>query len=92
LPEPETWAGVLCDPPYTEADAAHYASGGSLLPTANARLRQALLAVRPGGRVGMLHYVLPQPARVDAKFIACIGVIVGYNNRMRVFSVFERLV
>jgi hypothetical protein len=38
----------------------------------------------------MLHYVLPQPPRVGVRFVACIGVIVGYNNRMRCFSVFER--
>ncbi len=38
----------------------------------------------------MLHYVLPQPPREGVRFVACVGVIVGYNNRMRVFSVFER--
>lgn len=41
-------------------------------------------------RGGMLHYLLPQPPREGVKFIACVGVIVGFNNRMRVFSVFER--
>lgn len=84
------WAGILCDPPYTEADAEKYAVGVSVLPTANQLLRAALDAVVHGGRVGMLHYVLPQPPREGVRFVACVGVIVGYNNRMRVFSVFEK--
>lgn len=84
------WPAILADPPYTEADAAKYAPGAQAFPRANAILRNCLQGVRPGGRVGMLHYVLPQPPRVGVRFVACVGVIVGYNNRMRVFSVFER--
>ena len=87
---PVLWHAILADPPYTEADANHYAPGPSAIPTANALLRNMLSAVRVGGRVGMLHYILPQPPRDTAKFVACVGVITGYNNRMRCFSVFER--
>ena len=61
------------------------------MPKPNTQLKNALAAVRLGGRVGMLHYLLPQPPKEGAKFIACVGVTTGYNNRMRVFSVFERL-
>lgn len=82
------WPAVLADPPYTAADAEHYDSKD--LPSANVILRRMLDVVRLGGRVGMLHYVLPQPPREGVKFVACVGVIVGYNNRMRCFSVFER--
>lgn len=86
-----SWDAVLCDPPYTSDDAAKYAPGADVIPSANALLKNALSVVRTnGGRVGMLHYVLPQPPKVGVKFIACVGVIVGFNNRMRVFSVFER--
>lgn len=84
------WGAVLCDPPYTEADAAKYRPGPDCLPKPNALLKNALAVVEVGGRVGMLHYVLPQPPREGARFVACVGVIVGFNNRMRVFSVFER--
>lgn len=84
----EAWNALLADPPYTTEDAAKYRS--VTLPPANGLLRRMLEVVRPGGRVGMLHYVLPQPPREGVKFVACVGVIVGYNNRMRVFSVFER--
>jgi hypothetical protein len=85
------WDAVLIDPPYTEADAEKYQPGAAVMPTANLLLRNALDAVCIGARVGMLHYILPQPPKERTKFIACVGVIVGYNNRMRVFSVFEKL-
>lgn len=84
------WWALIADPPYTEADAEHYTPGRAAFPSANRILRNMLDVVRPGGRVGMLHHVLPQPPRDGVRFVACIGVIVGFNNRMRVFSVFER--
>lgn len=88
--KPQPWPALIADPPYTEADAAKYAPGREHFPSANVILRNMLAAVRSGGRVGMLHYVLPQPPNEGVRFVACIGVIVGFNNRMRVFSVFER--
>lgn len=90
LTVPALWPALIADPPYTEADAAHYVPGAANFPSANRILRNMLDVVRPGGRVGMLHYVLPQPPRVNVRFVACVGVIVGFNNRMRVFSVFEK--
>jgi hypothetical protein len=86
----QQWPALIADPPYTEVDADHYAPGRERFPSANKILRNMLAVVRRGGRVGMLHYVLPQPPREGVRFVACVGVIVGYNNRMRVFSVFER--
>jgi hypothetical protein len=87
----DKWPAILLDPPYTEVDAEKYAPGVAMFPSANQLLGHALRAVAVGGKVGMLHYILPQPPRENVKFVACIGVIVGYNNRMRCFSVFERL-
>lgn len=86
----QPWPAIIADPPYTEGDADKYAPGRRVFPPPNLVLRRMLEGVRPGGRVGMLHYVLPQPPRAGAKFVACIGVIAGFNNRMRVFSVYER--
>ncbi len=91
-PPVKLWDALIADPPYTEHDAEQYAPGKEAFPRANAILKNMLNVVRVGGRVGMLHYVLPQPPREGVKFVACVGVIVGYNNRMRCFSVFERTV
>jgi hypothetical protein len=84
------WPAVLIDPPYTLDDHAKYATGNAEMPSANKLLRIGLDLVKPGGRVGVLHYVWPQPPKTS-RSIACIGVIVGFNNRMRCFSVFERI-
>lgn len=87
---PRDFRAVIADPPYTDADHGHYANQGAAMPTANQVLRVALEHVVVGGRVGVLHYVWPQPPK-NARSIACIGVICGFNNRMRCFSVFERM-
>ncbi len=63
----------------------------SALPTAQALLAHGIEAVRPGGRVGVLHYVVPRPP-ATARFVAAVMVMVGFNNRVRVYSVFERIV
>lgn len=84
------WPAILADPPYTLDDAARYAPGPSRFPDPNKLLGLCLEQVEPGGRVGMLHYVFPRPPRDGARLIACIGVIAGYGNRMRCYSVFER--
>jgi hypothetical protein len=88
--EPLGWPAILADPPYTALDAEKYAPGQKEYPAPNRVLKGMFEAVRLGGRVGMLHNVLPQPPTVGVRFVACVGVIVGYNNRMRCFSVFER--
>jgi len=83
------WPAILADPPYSEEDAAHYAPGSANYPKPNALLANCLAAVRPGGRVGLLHYVLPSPPK-GVRFVAAVGVLCGFNNRIRIYSVFER--
>jgi hypothetical protein len=58
-------------------------------------LANCLLYVRPGGRVGMLHYQWPRPpekvGRYRIKCVALVGVIAGYANNIRAFSVYEKV-
>ena len=82
------WDAVLIDPPYTPGDAEKYKPGPDVFPKPNQLLKNALQGVKPGGKVGMLHYLAP--SKGDSHFVACIGVFTGFNNRMRVFSVYER--
>ena len=86
----DKWGALIADPPYTADDADHYTPGRDRFPKANLILKRMLEAVLPGGRVGMLHYILPQPPRQGVRFVAAVAVIVGFNNRIRCFSVFER--
>jgi hypothetical protein len=90
------WPAILADPPYTEDDAARYALGSEVFPQPNALLKLCLQNVRPGGKVGFLHYVVPRPPKKigehKTKFVACIGVMVGFGNRIRAYTVFEVVV
>lgn len=83
------WPAILIDPPYTEEDATHYACGSDVFPDAGALLKNALAAVRPWGRVGMLHYLWPRPPK-GVRCVAKISVSTGFGNRDRCYSVFER--
>jgi hypothetical protein len=85
------WRGILMDPPYTEADAEKYRLGRGELPSAKAMVESAIEQLCVGGRVGILHYVFPRPPAVGVKLIAKCSVVVGYGNRERAFTVFEKL-
>ncbi|HEU4344031.1 MAG TPA: hypothetical protein VFU31_20950 [Candidatus Binatia bacterium] len=84
------WPGILIDPPYSPEDAKHYTPGIMNYPSPRKLLANALRSVAVGGKVGLLHYVPPKPPP-DARFVACVAVACGFENRLRCFSVFERL-
>jgi hypothetical protein len=86
----QPWDAVLIDRPYSEADATHYAPGAGALPEVNLLLKNALLVVEPGSRVGVLDYVWPHPGKLGQE-VAVVAVGTGRNNRARWFTVFERL-
>jgi hypothetical protein len=83
------WDAVLIDRPYSEADADHYATGRTTLPNIQKLLSDSISVVHVGGKVGVLDYVAPRPPK-NARLVALVGVVVGFNNRIRVYSVFER--
>jgi hypothetical protein len=83
------WKYILADPPYSAEEATNYAPGSSKYPTPGAILARASEALAPGGRVGIIHYIWPKPP-ADLRCLAVTGVLVGYNNRIRVFSVYEK--
>jgi hypothetical protein len=86
--DPHPWPAILADPPYSVEDAVKYGTASSY-PEPSKLLTNCINAVRVGGRVGFLHYIWPRPPK-NARSVACIGVIVGFGNRMRCYSVFER--
>jgi hypothetical protein len=88
-PLPEGYDAHLCDPPYSEVDAANYRVGAAAYPSPNKLIHNCLDRLDRGMRVGILHYSIPQP-KDRAKFIACVGVVCGFNNKIRAFSVFEK--
>lgn len=83
------WSAILIDPPYSEEDAKNYTPGASVYPSPNLLVKNAVDALKPGGRVGIIHYLLPK-APAGSHFVAAVGILCGFNNRIRVYSVFEK--
>lgn len=86
---PHGFSAMLIDPPYSEQDAAKYNCGADVYPKPSFLVASALSSLKPGQRVGIIHYVLPR-CPPGARFVAAVGVICGFNNRIRVYSVFEK--
>lgn len=85
----QPWGGILIDPPYSPEDATHYRPGAEKYPKPNQLLARAFEVLPPGGRVGIIHYIIPSPPK-EARFVAMVGVMCGFNNRIRAYSVFEK--
>lgn len=89
-PYPTGFRAILADPPYSEQDAVSYRVGAAVYPKPNTIVRNAIDALPTGGRVGIIHYILPSPPK-NARFVAACSIMCGFNNRVRVYSVFEKL-
>lgn len=90
------WPAILADPPYSAEDAAQYRAGADKLPAAANLLARCLDRVRPGGRVGMLHYQWPRPPKASGGYpvraVALVAVVAGYANSLRAYSVYEKAI
>lgn len=88
LKENEGICAVLADPPYTEADAAHYTFTGAM-PSARLCLERGLDVLQVGDRMGILHYRSPRPPK-NVKLVAAIAVWLGYEMQWRGYTVYEK--
>jgi|19_taG_2_1085344.scaffolds.fasta_scaffold09880_2 hypothetical protein len=89
-PWPGQWNYIICDPPYSMEDANKYWAGADNYPKPNEIIKRAFEVLEIGGKVGILHYILPKCPK-NGKFVAAVGIMCGFNNRIRCFSVFEKL-
>lgn len=80
-------AAVLIDPPYSE----HYARElyGTEYPRPAHLLREAARVVRPNGRIGFVHYIIPNPPD-GCVFVKSFGLSMGFGYPMRAVSFYER--
>jgi hypothetical protein len=94
LPEDEwdllapSWQGILIDRPYTDEDAKSYAPGVEAMPKLSELLKNAAAVIQSGRRVGVLDYLVPSPTG-GLELVGLYGVMCGFNNRVRCFSVYE---
>jgi hypothetical protein len=88
LPMPDgSIAAVLIDPPYSE----HYARElyGTAYPRPAHLLKEAARVVRPNGRIGFVHYIVPNPPD-GTRFIKSFGLSMGFGYPTRAVTLFER--
>ncbi len=83
----ESFIGCLIDPPYNEEEAKVY---GYEYPTPRDLLLEGDRLLKTGGRVGILHFEVPRPPVKHLRLLALITVVVGFGNRVRAFTVFEK--
>jgi hypothetical protein len=82
-----TIAAVLLDPPYTRQYAEDLY--GVDYPRPSHLLREAARVVRPCGRIGFVHYIVPMPPPA-CKLVKVLGLSTGFGFPMRAVTVFER--
>ena len=80
-------AAVLIDPPYTERYAKELYGTG--YPRPSHLLAEAARVVRPNGRIGFVHYILPN-APPGCRFIKAFGLSTGWGYPMRAVTLYER--
>jgi hypothetical protein len=88
-PLPTGFSAMLLDPPYSVEDADNYNCGRIVYPSPSKLVDNAMKSLNVGQRVGIIHYVIPKPPS-NSKFVAVVGVVCGFNNRIRSYSVFEK--
>lgn len=85
--EDASFAAVLIDPPYS----VQYARDlyGTDYPRPSHLLREAARVVRPCGRIGIVHFLVPSPPP-RCRIVAVRGVTQGCGYRIRALTVYER--
>jgi hypothetical protein len=61
----------------------------NVLPSPYVIVKNAINVLEPGRRVGIPHLFAPQAPK-RSRFVACITIRTGFNNRARLFSVYEK--
>ena len=80
-------AAVLIDPPYTPQYAKDLY--GVEYPRPSHLLREAARVVRPSGRIGFVHYLVPMPPP-GCSFVKVLGLSTGFGFPMRAVTIFEK--
>lgn len=78
---------VLIDPPYSAEDAKNYEH--KECPKIGPIMEQAARFMIKGGTIGVLHYVWPRPPK-GFRQVMLAAVVMGYYNKARFFSVFQK--
>lgn len=91
----ESFRWIMADPPYSETYAENLYRTGKDYPRPGTILKEAYRLLEMGGRVGILHFLVPQVIiKGTPKAMALRGVwgvCVGTNNNIRAWTVYEKV-
>lgn len=89
----ESFDWIMADPPYSPEWAKRlYGLTRSQYPAPATLVREAARVLRPGGRVGLLHFMVPGTrARDLLKHVGVWGVSTGSSTQIRAWTVLEKL-
>lgn len=81
-----TFDVTMGDPPYAQTVGS---TRGQKLPTLKLMLQEMTRVTKPGGKVALLHWIVPATPEGCDKW-GCIGVMTGANKKLRAFTVFKK--
>lgn len=85
--ESQTW--IMADPPYAESYAENLYGTGKSYPKPGEILRESSRLLAVGGRVGILHFIVPM-VRKPMRLVRVYGITTGCGYAIRAWSVFEK--
>ncbi len=83
----DSFAAALLDPPYTPQYARDLY--GVDYPRPSHLLAEAARVVRPCGRIGFVHYIVPRPPQ-RCRLVKIMALSTGFGMPMRAVTIFER--
>ena len=87
----ESFRFVIADPPYSRTWAkALYGITVRKYPTPGAIVREAMRVLAPGGRLGLLHYMVPPYSWNTVRCVGQWGITVGPGSTIRCWTVLEK--
>jgi SAM-dependent methyltransferase len=85
----ESFQWAMIDPPYSEEYATNLYGTGARYPSPASLLAEAARVLKPGGRIGFLHFQVPM-FRKPLELRCVMGVTTGLGYAIRAFTVLNK--
>lgn len=85
----ESFDWIMADPPYAESYAENLYGVGAHYPKPGEIVREATRLLRPGGRFGLLHFMVPM-IRKPLRIVNVYGVTTGSGYAIRAWTLMEK--